>query len=101
MMPNTPLKELYNLRRYIQYLILECEYDYDDDDFDNPLDEDNWLFQTRGKFMKYVICNSSDVKDSRPTSSQKLASFKKGIKREESAYLTLKDERYFDGFRRS
>ena len=56
MMPTTPLKELYNLRRYIQHLILECEYDYDDDDLDNPLHEDNWLFQSR-KFMKSVIYN--------------------------------------------
>ena len=28
-------------------------------------------------------------------------SFKKGIKRKETAYPTLKDERYFDGFSRS
>ena len=30
-----------------------------------------------------------------------MVSFKKGIKREETAYPTLKDERYFDGFSRS
>ena len=30
-----------------------------------------------------------------------MISFKKGIKREETAYPTLKDERYFDGFSRS
>ena len=41
MMPTTPLKELYNLRRYIQDIILECEYDYDDTDFENSLNEDN------------------------------------------------------------
>ena len=29
-MPNTPLKDLYNLYRYIQDLILEAEFDYDD-----------------------------------------------------------------------
>ena len=57
MMPTTALKELYHLRRYIQHLILESEYEYDDDDFDNPLNEDNWLFQNKGKFMKYVIYN--------------------------------------------
>ena len=51
--------------------------------------------------MKYVIYNSSDVKDSRPTPNQKLASFKKGIKREESAYPALKDEMHFDSFSRS
>ena len=30
-----------------------------------------------------------------------MVSFKKGIKREETSYPTLKDERYFDGFSRS
>ena len=53
--------------------------------------------------MKYVIYNLSDSTESRPISNQKqkLASFKKGIRREETAYPTLKDERYFDGFSRS
>ena len=54
-MPTAPLKELYNLYRYIQHLILESEFDYDDEEFDNPLDEDNWLLQTRGNYMKFVI----------------------------------------------
>ena len=53
-MPNTPVKELYNLYRYIQHLILESEFDDDDDEFDDPLDEGNWLLQTRGKNMKFV-----------------------------------------------
>ena len=57
-MPNRPLKELYNLYRYIQHLILESEFEYDDEEFDNPLDEANWLLQTRGKYMKFVIHNS-------------------------------------------
>ena len=39
--PTTPLKELYNLYRYIQHLILKSECEYDDDEFDNPLDEEN------------------------------------------------------------
>ena len=56
-MPITPLKELYNLYRYIQHLILESEFEYDDEEFDNPLDEANWLLQTRGKYMKFVIYN--------------------------------------------
>ena len=42
MMPTTPLTKLYSLCRYIQHLILESEYDDDDDDeLDNPLDEEN------------------------------------------------------------
>ena len=52
-MPNTALKELHNLYRYIQHLILESEFDYDDD-FDNPLDEGNWLLQARGKYMNLI-----------------------------------------------
>ena len=55
-----PLKELYNFRWYIQYLIYECESD-DDDDLDNPLHEDNWLCQAGGKFMKYVIYNAKPL----------------------------------------
>ena len=92
-MPNTPLKELYNLYKYIQHLILESKFDYDDDEFENPLDEGNWLLQTRGKYMKFVNCQSS--------AATELVSFKKGIKREETAYPTLNDERYFDSFSRS
>ena len=34
---------------------------YDDDDLNNPLIEDNWFFQTRGKFMKYVIYNGHTI----------------------------------------
>ena len=44
--------------------------------------------------MKYDIYTLSDKK-------QKLISFKKGIKREETANPTLKDEMFFDGFSRS
>ena len=100
-MPLTPLKEPYNLYRYIQHLILESEFEYDDEEFDNPLDEANWLLQTRGKYMKFVIYNSSTATEPRATSNQRLVSFRKGIKREETAYSTLKDERYFDSFSRS
>ena len=70
------------------------------DEFDDPLDESNWLLQTRGKYMKFVIYHSSTATEPRNTSNQKLISFRKGIKREEAAYPTLKDERYFDSFSR-
>ena len=51
--------------------------------------------------MKFVIYHSSTATESRNTSNQKLVCFRKGIKREETAYPTLKDERYFDSFSRS
>ena len=47
-MPSTPLQELQNIRKYIQHLMDESDYDYDDDEFDDPLSEHNWLSQTRG-----------------------------------------------------
>ena len=101
MMPTTPLKDLYNLYMYIQHLTIDSEYDYDDDEFDNPLDKENWLLQTRGKYMKSVIYHSSTATEPRNTSNGKLVSFKRSLKREETAYPTLKDERYFHSFSRS
>ena len=48
---------------------------------------------------------SCPISSSRPTgyspAAIELMSFKKGIKREIAAYPSLKDERYFDGFKRS
>ena len=55
MMPTTPLQMLENLRWYIQHLINESGYLYDDDESNYPLSEDKWMLQTHGKFMKYVI----------------------------------------------
>ena len=95
-MPITCLKELYNLYWYIQHLILESEFEYDDEEFDNPLHE-----ATKRKYMKFVIYNSSTATQPRATSNQKLISSRKGIKREETAYPTLKDETYFDSCSRS
>ena len=97
----TPLKEIYNLYRYIQHRILESEFKYDDEEFDNPLDEANWLLQTRGKYMKFLIYNSSNATEPRATSNQIHICLRKGIKREQTVYPTLKDKRYFNSFSRS
>ena len=51
--------------------------------------------------MKFVIYHSSTATEPRATSNRKLISFRKGIKREETAYPILKYERYFDSFSRS
>ena len=55
MMSPSPLQELINLRWYIQHLIHESGYLYDDDESNYPLSEDKWMLQTHGKFMKYVF----------------------------------------------
>ena len=55
MVSPTPLQELINLRWYIQHLIHESGYLYDDDESNYPLNEDKWMLQTHGKFMEYVF----------------------------------------------
>ena len=57
--------------------------------------------QTREKYMKFVFYYSPTATELRYTSNQILVSFRKGIKGEETAYPTLKDERYFDSLSRS
>ena len=54
MLPTTTLQEFYNLRWYIQHLIDENEYQYDDDEWTNPLSESNWIYHTNKHFMIYV-----------------------------------------------
>ena len=51
--------------------------------------------------MKFVIYHSSNATEQEIIPVKNLLVFKKGIKREETAYPTLKDERYFDSFSRS
>ena len=46
----TPLKEVFNLRGIIQHLMDENE-----DEAQNPLSHENWMKQTKWKFIKYVI----------------------------------------------
>ena len=47
---HTPLREVFNLRCYIQHLMDESE-----DEAQNPLSEENWMKQNNCKFIKYVI----------------------------------------------
>ena len=49
-LPYTPMKKIFNLKWYIQYLIDESE-----DEDQNPLSEEDWMKQNNCKFMKYVI----------------------------------------------
>ena len=47
---HTPLREVFNLRCYIQHLMDESE-----DETQNPLSHENWMKQNNWKFIKYVI----------------------------------------------
>ena len=42
-LPTTTLNEYYNLRWYIQHLIDQNEYQYDDDEWTKSLSESNWI----------------------------------------------------------
>ena len=55
MLSTTSLQMVQNLRWYIQHLINECGYLYDDDESNYPLSEDKWMLQTHGKLMKYIL----------------------------------------------
>ena len=74
-MPTTPLGEMYSLKRYIQHEMAQYDHGHDEDDFGHPLSEPNWTSQTRRKYMKFIIMNSTDTKDFKATSNQKLTSF--------------------------
>ena len=91
------------------------DIDPQDDPF-YPFTPDEWSQQTSTMLRTYLIQNLPDphgpepvpsepISSSRPTgyspAAIELMGFKKGIKREIAAYPSLKDERYFGGFKRS
>ena len=47
---HTPLREVFNLRCYIQHLIDQTE-----DEDENPLSYQNWMKQNNWKFIKFLI----------------------------------------------
>ena len=47
---HTPLREVFNLRCYIQHLM-----DQSEDETQNPLSDENWMKQNNWKFIKYLI----------------------------------------------
>ena len=94
-------------------------YNSDIDPRDDPFHlftPDEWSQQTSAMLRTYLIQNQPDphgpepvpsgpICSSRPTgyspAAIELMGFKTGIKGEIAAYPSLKDERYFDGFKRS
>ena len=96
-------------------LVIQLRHCPQDDPF-HPFSPDEWAQQTPSQMRIYLIQHLPDshgpepvpsgpISSTRPTgystAAIKLMGFKKGIKREIAAYPSLKDERYFDGFKRS
>ena len=111
------VKQMCGLIIYMKHVFGAYNSDIDprDDPF-HPFTPDEWSQQTSTMLRTYLIHNLPDphgpepipsgpIPSSRPTGYSpaviELMGFKKGIMREIAAYPSLKDERYFDGFKRS
>ena len=111
------IKQMCGLITYMKHVFGAYNSDINprDDPF-HPFSPEEWSQQTSTMLRTYLIQNlpnpngpepvlSGPITSSRPTgyspAALELMGFKKGIKREIAAYPSLKDEKYFDGFKRS
>ena len=74
--PSTSLKQIYNLRNYIQYVVNQIDYNVHDQ-LNHPLLEDNWIKQTHTNSTKFVIFHSNDTLNYIPISNGELKFVKK------------------------
>ena len=111
------IRQMCGLITYMKHVFGAYNSDIDPrDDLFHPFSPVEWSQQTSTMLRTYLIQNlpnphgpepvpSLPIPSSRPTgyspAAIELMGFKKGIKREIAAYPSLKDERYFDGFKRS
>ena len=113
--PNS-IWHLIMLRKYIHHLVQDSHLSVSSDTTDHALEPDNFLHTTFHQFMSWKLNEittsspspppSVTVSDPRtppstPSFSSQLLNFKRGIKRDISAYPTLKDEKYYESLKRS
>ena len=111
------VKQICGLITYMKHVFREynSRIDVREDPF-HPFLPEEWNQHTSTMLRTFLIQHlpnpigpepvlSGPISSSRPTgyspAAIELMGFKKGIKREIAAYPSLKDERYFDGFKRS
>ena len=97
--PNS-IRHLIMLRKYIHHLVQDSHLSVSSDATDHALEPDNFLHTTFHEFMSWKL-NEITTSSSTPSFSSQLLNFKRGIKRDISAYPTLKDEKYYESFKRS
>ena len=111
--PNS-IRHLIMLRKYIHLLVQDSHLSVSSDATDHALEPDNFLHTTFHQFMSWKLneittsspspppsVTTSDPRaaPSTPSCSTHLLNFKRGIKRDISAYPTLKDEKYYESFK--
>ena len=98
------------LRKYIHHLVQDSHISVSTDATDHALEPDNFLHTTFHQFMSWklneitsspspppsVTASDPRAAPSNPSCSTQLLNFKRGIKRDISAYPTLKDEKYYE-----
>ena len=106
------------LRKYIHHLVQDSHLSMSSDATDHALEPDNFLHTTFHQFMSWelneittsspspppppsVTASDPTAAPSTPSCSTQLLNFKRGIKRDISAYPTLKDEKYYESSKRS
>ena len=112
--PNS-IRHLIMLRKYIHHLVQDSHLSVASDASDHVLEPANFLHTTFHQFMSWKLNEITTSSPSPPPSvtadpraapsppscSSQLLNFKRGIKRDISAYPTLKDEKYYESFKRS
>ena len=104
------------LRKYIHHLAQDAHLSVASDASDHVLEPSNFLHTTFHQFMSWNLneittlspspppsatASSPRAAPSPPSCSSQLLNFKRGIKRDISAYPTLKDEKYYESFKQS
>ena len=112
----TSIRHLIMLRKCIHPLFQDSHLSVASDVSDHVLEPTNFLHTTFHQFMSWklneittlslspppsVTASDPRAAPSPPSCSSQLLNFKRGIKRDSSAYPTLKDEKYYESFKRS